>query len=443
MDNGASIGVGAVGQAEVTPLERQTIRKVVLRIVPFVMVCYLFAIVDRVNIGVASLQMNKDLGLSPTVFGFAASLYFWSYFLFEVPSNLALQKYGARLWLARIMISWGLLATATALVSDATTLCIARLLLGAAEAGFFPGVVLYLTYWLPSSYRARYVAWFMVSIPAASFLGSPLSGALLHMDSLWGLRGWHWLFILEGLPTILLGIACLFVLTDRPEKAAWLSPQERDFLSARMTEERAQRRPVGHIPLWKLLCNQYVLAMALVCAGASGAGSTLGVWQPQLIKALGGLSNLETSLLNAIPFLVASVLMVFWGRHSDRTGERRWHTAISLLMISGGMGATFLTSSLAISIGLLCVVLVGAYSFKGPFWALSSGWLSAGTAAAGLAAINATSNLIGGGIMVNLFGVIKQATGSYSMALLPQVLLTLAGAVLVLVMSRKAGRCAN
>lgn len=303
-------------------LEEETIRKVVWRIIPFVMVCYFFAMLDRVNIGVASLQMNKDLGLTAGTFGFAASLYFWTYFLFEVPSNLALQKFGARRWIARIMITWGLISACFALVTNEPMLYAGRLLLGAAEAGFFPGVVLYLTYWLPSEYRARYVAWFMVSIPAASFIGSPISGALLHMDGILGIRGWHWLFIAEGLPTVVLGIICLFVLTDRPEQAKWLTPEQKNWLTNRIAEERKQRRPVGHISLWQLLRNKYVVALALVDSGASAAGSVLGAWQPQLIKAFGGLTNFQTSLLNSIPYLAACVLMVLWGRNSDRTGER-------------------------------------------------------------------------------------------------------------------------
>ena len=206
-----------------TSLEKATVRKVTWRLIPFLMVCYLLAFIDRGNIGMAALQMNHDIGISPQVFGFASSLFFISYFFFEVPSNLALQKFGARKWIARIMITWGLVSAGTALVTGQNSLFVLRFLLGAAEAGFFPGVLLYMTYWIPSAYRARIVAIFMVSVPLASFIGSPISAMLLQLDGLVGLRGWQWLFILEGLPTVLMGVACLIYLTDRPEQAKWLS----------------------------------------------------------------------------------------------------------------------------------------------------------------------------------------------------------------------------
>src|SRR5690349_5835779 len=222
-------------------------RRVILRLVPFLMVCYFFALLDRVNVGFAALQMNAELGLSPAQFGFAASLFFVSYFLVEVPSNLALQKVGARRWIARIMISWGLVTACMALVVGPWSLYAMRFVLGAAEAGFFPGAILYLTYWLPSQYRARILATFTVSIPLATFLGSPLSVGLLELDGVLGLRGWQWLFVLEGLPTVLLGIACLFVLTDRPAGATWLTKAQRDWLTTRMEAEAAVRKPIGHI----------------------------------------------------------------------------------------------------------------------------------------------------------------------------------------------------
>ena len=261
-------------------------RKVILRLVPFLMICYFFALLDRVNVGFAALQMNKDLGLTPTMFGFAASLFFVSYFLVEVPSNLALQKVGARRWIARIMITWGLVTACMAFVVGPYSLYAMRFLLGAAEAGFFPGAILYLTYWLPSQYRARILATFTVSIPLATFLGSPLSVGLLELDGALGLRGWQWLFILEGLPTVLLGLACLFVLTDKPAQASWLTVEQREWLTGRMEAEAAARKPVGHLSLWQLATNKYFLAMALVCSGASATGSVLSVWQPQLLNHL-------------------------------------------------------------------------------------------------------------------------------------------------------------
>jgi ACS family tartrate transporter-like MFS transporter len=291
-----------------------------------------------------------------------------------------------------------------------------------------------LTYWFPAAYRGRIVAIFMVAVPMASFVGSPLSALLLQADGLLGLRGWHWLFILEGIPTVLMGFACLTFLTDRPEQAKWLSDEQRTWLSTRLEKERNERKTAAHVPLAKLLRSKEVLGMALVCSTASAAGTVLGVWQPQLLKSF-GLSIMETGLVNAIPYVIAAVLMVFWGRHSDRKGERRWHTAIPLALISGGMLSSLFISSLAPTVVLLSCVLIGAYSFKGPFWALSSSWLPPSSTAAGLAAINAAANLIGGGLMVNVYGWIREETGSYALALLPIAILALASIVTLLVLS--------
>lgn len=423
----------------ISDLERATMRRVAWRLLPFLIVCYLMAIIDRGNIGMASLQMNHDLGLTPAVFGFASSLFFVSYFLVEVPSNLALQKFGARLWIARIMITWGIVSASTAFVQGAHSLYVMRFILGAAEAGFFPGVLLYLTYWLPSAYRGRMVAIFMVAIPGANFLGSPISGLILSLDGWFGMRGWHWLFILEGIPAVLLGIACLFVLTDRPEQAKWLNDDQRGWLTQRLAQEQHNKTAIGHISLWKLLRHKDIWVLALIYSGASAAGSTMSVWAPTLLKTF-GLTSLEIGLVNAIPYGLASVAMIVWGRSSDRSGERRWHTAATLLLMTTGLLLALVTSSLVATVGLLTMVLIGAYSMKGPFWALVSNWLSSSTAAAGLAAIGALANLIGGGIMVNVYGSIHGATGSYALALLPLAGLCAVGGIMILVMGRKQQR---
>jgi MFS family permease len=412
-------------------------RRVTLRLLPFLMICYFFALLDRVNVGFAALQMNKDLGLSAAAFGLGSSLFFVGYFLLEIPSNLALEKFGARRWIARIMITWGLISACMALVVGPYSFYAMRLLLGAAEAGFFPGVVLFLTYWFPAAYRARIIAIFMVSIPVASFIGSPVSALLLELNGLLGLKGWQWLFLLEAIPTVLLGAACLWILTDRPDRAKWLTAEQRAWLAGRIEEDGARKSAIGHLSVWQLLRNRHFLVMAMVCAGASATGSALAIWQPQLLKTF-GLTNLQTGFLNSVPYGIASVLMVLWGRHSDRTGERRWHTALALLLIAGGLSSlAFTQSMLAPTVMLLSCALIGAYSFKGPFWALSSTWMSPKTAAAGLAGINAIANLVGGGA-ISLVGWIKDSTGSFSLALLPMVALTLAGAVSVLVMTRQA-----
>jgi len=421
-------------------MEKATMRRVLLRLVPFLMICYFFALLDRVNIGFAALQMNKDLGLTPAMFGFGASLFFVSYFLVEVPSNLALQKYGARRWIARIMITWGLVTACMAFVVGPNSLYVMRFILGAAEAGFFPGAILYLTYWLPSQYRGRILATFTVSIPLATFLGSPLSVSLLQLDGTLGLRGWQWLFVLEGVPTILLGIICLFVLTDKPAQASWLTVEQREWLTGRMEAEAALRKPVGHLSLWQLATNKYFLVMALVCSGASATGSVLSVWQPQLLKSL-GLTTMQTGFVNAIPYGIATVVMVLWGRHSDTSGERRWHTAIPLLLAAAGFTALGLTGTAVIpTVIMVTCCLVGAYAFKGPFWALSASWLSASTLAAGLAGINAISNLIGGALMVNVVGLVKEHTGSFVLGMLPLAVLCAVAAFSVLVLGLNATR---
>ena len=312
--------------------------------------------------------MNKDLGLTPAMFGFAASLFFISYFLVEVPSNLALEKFGARRWIARIMITWGVVTACLAFVVGPYSLYAMRFILGAAEAGFFrrdPVPDLLASF----PYRARILATFTVSIPLATFLGSPLSVSLLQLDGTFGLHGWQWLFMLQGLPTILLGVACLFLLTDKPAQARWLTPEQREWLTGRMQAEASARKPVGHLSLWELVRNKYFLTMALVCSGASATGSVLSVWQPQLLKSF-GLTNLQTGFVNAIPYGIATVLMVLWGRHSDKTSERRWHTAIPLLLAAGGFTALGMTGTAIVpTVIMVTCCLVGAYAFKGPFWA--------------------------------------------------------------------------
>ena len=405
-------------------------RKVTLRILPFLMLCYFIAFVDRVNAGFAALDMNKDIGLSAAAFGLGGGLFYITYVIFEVPSNLAMQKVGARLWIARIMISWGLVSGAMAFVVGPYSFYAVRLLLGAAEAGFFPGVILYLTYWFPAEYRARIVAVFMVAIPISSFLGSPISAALLLTDGWAGLRGWQLLFIIEAIPAVILGICTLFILPDRPANAKWLSAEERDWLTHRLEfEQSVRKQPVGHLPLRKVLLNKYVLAAALVYAGASGASQCLSLWQPQILKSF-GLTTIQTGFANAVPFGLASVLMILWGRSSDRKGERVWHTAIPLGLLAISLVAT------------LFLAVVGTYAFKGPFWALSTGWLSAGAAAAGIAQINAIGN-IGGFVGTYLLGLIKEHTGSYPMGLLPLVVLSAAGTIAVLWLGRDEPRTAQ
>lgn len=409
-------------------------RQVTWRLLPFLMLCYFVSYLDRVNVGFAALQMVKGLHMSFKVFGLGGGIFFVSYFLFEVPSNLLLEKVGARLWIARIMITWGFLAAGTAFVVGAHSFYAMRLLLGVAEAGFFPGVILYITYWFPAEYRARIVGMFTVAIPVSSFLGSPISAALLGTEGWLGLHGWQWMFIIEGAPAVLLGLFCLFVLSDKPSDARWLAADEKDWLNGRLQSEAGTRKRVGHIGLWKVLWNKYVLILSVTLAGSTAVSSGLQIWQPQIIKSY-GLTNMQTGLLNSIPFALASVIMVWWGKRSDQAGERVWHTALPLVVTAVSLASALIFNSLSAIILILCLAVIGIYAGKGPVWALSAEWLSAGTAAAGLAQMNAISNLAGFGTTY-VVGYIKQATGSYPLAILPLACLSGAGALAVLLIAR-------
>jgi MFS transporter, ACS family, tartrate transporter len=416
-------------------VEARTIRKVALRIVPFLMICYFVSFVDRVNLGFAALDMVRDLRLSPTVFGFGGGIFFLSYFLCEVPSNLLLARIGARRWIARIMITWGIFAGAMSLVTGPTSLYLIRFLLGAAEAGFFPGVILYITYWFPAEYRARIIGWFTVAIPVSSFIGSPISAMLLVATDGWmGLRGWQWMFILEALPAVVLGFICLVVLSDGPSDARWLRPDERMWLLARLDADRRRQRPVGQMSLWRVLWHRDVLLLAVVLAGSTAVSSGLQLWQPQIIQSY-DLNNMQTGLLNSIPFALASVIMVWVGQRSDRTGERIWHAAVPLMLTAVSLASALVFDSLFSIVVILSLAVIGIYAGKGPVWAVSTEWLSAGTAAAGLAQINALSNLAGFGTTYAM-GFIKDATGSFALALLPLVGLSATAAVAILWIGR-------
>lgn len=416
-------------------LEQQTMRKVTLRLLPFLTLCYLLAFIDRSNIGMAALQMNADLGLSSEVFGLGASLFFIGYFVMEVPSNVMLDKVGARLWICRIMVSWGLLSALMATVRGPTAFYLMRFLLGAAEAGFFPGVVLYLSRWMPRSYRSRTLALFAIAIPFSSFVGSPLSGLLLSLSGQAGLHGWQWLFLCEGVPTAVLGLTCLKVLTDRPEQAHWLRADEKAWLLRAIDAGTHHEKPRGH---WAdLLRSASFWSMAIACCGASAAGSVLSVWQPQILKAF-GLSDLQTGLVSAVPYGLACVAMVLWGLHSDMRKEVVWHTVLPLGLIVLGLVGQTVISGLSFTLFLLSCMLAGAYCFKGPFWSMASAWLSPREAAVGIAGINAVSNLIGGGLMVNVYAQIHRLTANTALALLPIAILNIAGIAALLRAERSA-----
>jgi MFS family permease len=292
-------------------MEARVISKVSRRIVPFVALCYFVCYLDRVNVGFAALQMNSDLGFTATIFGWGAGIFFFGYFFFEVPSNLALERFGARLWIARIMVTWGLLSAAMALIWNEWSFLVVRFLLGAAEAGFFPGIILFLTYWFPAEYRARMVGRFMAAIPISTVIGAPVSGLILGMDGIWGLRGWQWLFICEGLTTVLLGLVVMFYLTDGPDKAIWLKADERGWLIDRLRRERMIREAHGKHTLWEALAHPRVLVLSVVYFGTAAASYALGFWLPTIVKDF-GFSNLQTGLITAIPYLVGAVAVFLW-----------------------------------------------------------------------------------------------------------------------------------
>jgi len=375
-------------------IQTRVLRKITWRIVPFIMLLYFVAFIDRVNIGFASLTMNKDIGLSPTVYGFGAGIFFWGYFLFEVPSNIILHKVGARIWIARVMITWGLVSAAMAFVQGPTSFYVLRFLLGVAEAGFFPGIILYLSYWFPARQRAAVTALFMAAAPLSTVLGSPVSGALLEMDGMLGFKGWQWLFVLEALPAVLLGFVVLAFLTDRPEKAKWLPEDERRWLVEAMNAETTSKAATARHSVWRGLADPRVLALALIYFGTSAGLYTLGVWAPQIIKQF-GLSSLQVGFLNALPASAAVVAMVLWARHSDRTGERTWHVVLACLVAAAGLAFAGLATGVVTVLVALTLVNIGISSAKPPLWSMPTLFLSGPAAAAGIATINSIGNLGG------------------------------------------------
>jgi len=408
-------GENARDQTQNAPLAA-AIRKATRRLIPFLCLAYAINFLDRVNIGFAALHMNKDLGFTPAVFGFGAGIFFLGYIAFEIPSNLALHRFGARLWIARIMISWGLVACAMALVHTDTGFYVMRFLLGVAEAGFFPGIILYLTFWFPAERRARIVALFMAAVPLATVVGAPLSGALLKMRGVLGLAGWHWLFIVEGIPAILLGVAAFFVLTDKPGHASWLTKDEASALEAALHEDAETAKTVGYADLWQALTQPRVLALGLLyflmVIGLYG----IGFWMPQVIQTF-WLDPVSVGFLTAIPYLFAAIAMVAWGRHSDRTGERCWHIALPLFLAAAAFAWSANWGPLLPTMIALTLATLGFYAAFGPFWSLPTALLTGTGAAAGIALVNSMGNAAGfaGPYIV---GVLKEATGSFSAALL-------------------------
>jgi D-galactonate transporter len=411
-------------------MEERVISKVSWRIVPFVALCYFLCYLDRVNVGFAALQMNKDLGFTATMFGWGAGIFFFGYFFFEVPSNLALERFGARLWIARIMVTWGLLSAGMALVWNEASFLVIRFLLGAAEAGFFPGIILFLTYWFPSYYRARMVGRFMAAIPISTVIGAPLSGLILGLDGVWGLKGWQWLFICEGLPTVLLGLVVIFYLTDGPEKAKWLAADERNWLIDRLRREQMVREAHARHSLLQALAHPRVLVLSLVYFGNAAANYALGFWLPTIVKDF-GVTNLQTGLITAIPYVIGAVAVVTWPLISDRMRERKWNTVLAFLVAAGGLAVSTYFPDPVQKIAALSICALGLFPIAPLFWTLPTAFLSGTAAAGGIALINSIGNLAGFAAPYAM-GYLKDATGGFSAGLLVVAFFPFLSAILVL-----------
>ncbi|WP_114812075.1 MFS transporter [Paraburkholderia kururiensis] len=414
-------------------LEARTMARVTARLVPFLIVCYFIAYLDRVNVGFAALQMNKALDLSSSAFGFGAGIFFIAYFFFEVPSNLLLERFGARRWIARIMFTWGILAGAMAFIphlsrmtgmSNAHVFYTLRILLGVAEAGFFPGIIFLLTLWFPAKYRARVVGYFMAAIPLSTVIGSPISGALLSLDGKSGLAGWQWLYLIEAAPALILAIGVLLYLTDKPADAHWLGDDERAWLVARQAQERRHRESVRSFSVLEALFNPRILAIALIYFGANATNYGLSFFLPQIVKAF-GLTNLQTGFVTSLPYIVGLVAMVYWGRHSDRSLERKRHVAIALVIAAGGIAAAAGLDNPVLKMIALSIAGFGIFGCLPIIWTLPAAFLSGAAAAGGIAAVNSLGNLAGF-FGPYAMGWIKDATGGFGAGLL-----CLAGAGLV------------
>src|SRR2546423_13591 len=400
------------GVTMVRSLEQMTMRKVYLRILPFAALTYFFCYLDRINVGFAALTMNKDIGLDPAIYGMAAGAFFWGYVLFEVPSNIILEKVGARLWIARIMITWGLISGATALATGPYSFMAIRFLLGLAEAGLFPGFVLYFTYWFPDRYRARINAGFTLALPVAVATGAPISTALLGLDGLWGLKGWQCMYLFEAIPTVLIGVAVFFYLTDKVNDAHWLLPEERRWLSDRISGERRRIEAQHGVSILQSFWDPKVLLLSLNYIGIVTASLGMLLFLPTIVKEL-GISNMQVGWVTMIPYTCGAIAMVFCGWLSDRLGERRWTLFWTCLLSAFGLIVAGLTIGTWWSVVGMSIAAAGFYGTKGPFWSMPTMFLTGTAAASGIAWINSLGNL-GGFFGPSMVGWAKNLSGSFA-----------------------------
>jgi ACS family tartrate transporter-like MFS transporter len=413
------------------------LRKVAWRLIPFLGVLYFFAFLDRVNVGFAALTMNEDVGLSAAAFGLGAGIFFIGYVIFEVPSNVMLARVGARVWIARIMISWGMLSAAMALVQGPVSFYVLRFLLGVAEAGFFPGIIYFLSCWFPSAHRARILGAFLIAIPLSGVLGGPLSTQLLGLDG-FGLVGWQWMFILEGIPAALLGFAVLAWLRDKPADAAWLAPRERDWLTAELAREGpAIAQTVG---VARVLASPMVWAFGLVYFGLIVGLYAFSFWLPQMAKGLGSLSNAQVGLVVMVSCALAGIAMMAWGLDSDRRGERRWHVALPAFVAAVAFaGSALLQDSPPAAFAAFVLGGIGVFCALPAFWTLPAAALAGTAAAAGIALVNSIGNL-GGFVGPTMLGYAKDRTGSFALALWGLAAATTAAGLILLAVTAKRGR---
>jgi len=392
-----------------------TLRKITLRLIPFLFILYIVAWLDRVNVGFAALQMNADLGFSSAAFGFGSGVFFLGYCLFEVPSNLVLHRVGAPRWISRIMISWGAISAAMMFVRTTPTFYVLRFLLGAAEAGFFPGVVYYLSHWYPEGQRARAIAAFMTAVPVSGVVGGPLSGALLTLNGLFGLAGWQWLFLMEGIPAILLGIIVLVYLTDRPETADWLSSAEKDWLVSTLAAEQTSRDRALSIGVFAALINPTIWYLGILFLFAAIGFYGYSFWAPLVVKSLTGSSDLGVGIILGAISAVTIIVMMFNSAHSDRSDERPWHVSIALLVMGAGFFGCAVSREPILALFFLALVPIGHCAAYGPFWSMPSRFLTGAPAAAGIALVVTIAN-VGGLVGPTIIGAMKDRFGTHAPA---------------------------